>query len=201
MTKRSSLATLLLLAITTISACAVAPAEPSDGQGNSNGNGNGDDSGGGRPSDDGDDDGDDYGGPTGGTGEGADVLNAINEAECALALACEQEWNPEYGDFSQYFGTDQASCVQIGEEIYEIGAIAAAVANGTIDVDAAAAAECMQALGSVQQTACGDFFDQGLALPEACYVFLVGTVQAGGSCTLTEECADGGYCGGGTCEP
>lgn len=189
MMKRSTL-TLVLLSLS-IAACADVGGEGAGGDTNGSVDGNGDGNGNGNG--DGDGNGDGTGGAT-----AAEVADLVSSVECEQAHECKANFPTDFGGtFAEVFGNSVNECYSINAEYWGVDGVEAAVAGGTIELDQAAADECLA--GQVAAPVCSMFFEQGPGVPDACWAALTGTVATGGACQINLECANGGYCNQGSC--
>jgi hypothetical protein len=185
-TMRSALSTILIsFAIT---ACAADMPGGGPDPGNTNNDGTDDDPGPGGP------------GPGGGGASAAQVLEMISNTECDQAHACMATFPTDAGvSFADIFGNTPAECYPLNAEYWNAAAVEAAIAGGTITFDQAAADACMA--GTVAEPVCSTFWNEGPAIPDACWDAFAGTVQQGGACQIDFECSDGLFCGdAGTCD-
>ncbi len=177
----------LLAASLSLAAC-VGQAPPETGAGgNAGGHGGGGGGGGGTGSDTGGG-GSDTGG--GGTGDPTAMLGAIATTDCTQAFQCEATFPASSGGtFADAFGASAAACES---GYFDVAGIEAEIAAGTLQFDAAAAADC--AAGIAPAATCAAYWSTGQTYPEACGAALVGSVALGAACQSGFDCAQPNYC-------
>ncbi len=129
---------------------------------------------------------------SGSGGSGPDSLAyQFGRAFCSAIFECALT-DPDLAEMRAQLG-GQRACI----EMYASGfspEIEAALAAGTTSVDEAALQTCLDAIAST----CDGVFASPWSLyaDAACSGVFVGTVEAGGPCTVDAECAAGGTCSG-----
>lgn len=130
--------------------------------------------------------------------EGAGVVRldefprAIAEAKCNALVVCTDMRRSGGGFFSNLLlrsPTAMEDCVEA--ELYQLRSVEVlqgAIDAGTLAYDALAAGRCIEDLG--ESCTLGEGIDRFPSCREA----LQGLLPVGESCTLSEECADGGRC-------
>ena len=123
-------------------------------------------------------------GTSGGTATIPSSIESLDDLlQATTAIACRNEC-PQRTTIEFYYRED---CVEAYALVYEtLGAsIQQSIDAGRTSLDLAEAQRCIDALAD---QGCGDEPDS------ACDQVFVGRVPAGGACTESTECADGGYC-------
>ena len=149
------------------------------GAGGGGGGGSGSDTGGG---------GSDTGG--GGTGDPTAMLAAIATTDCTQAFQCMSTFPTSSGQtFAAAFGASAAACES---GYFDVAGIEAEITAGTLQFDAAAAADC--AAGIAPAATCAAYWSTGQTYPASCGSALVGSVALGAACASEFDCAQPNYC-------
>jgi len=145
------------------------------------------------------------GGGSGGSGPSkpSDALKESIQGQCDRAHECKASYDAAMHDgdtFESLYGASSQACydniislINQFQPTY-LSDLDAAAAAGRIMYDSDDFGTCLDALTGAS---CDAFFEQnGMMLPDPpqCDTALVGTVAAGGACTLDDECAGGNGC-------
>jgi hypothetical protein len=105
-----------------------------------------------------------------------DLLEAEIDALCDYFVECG-------------YASSVELCIDTWSSIASFPAdLGAAIDNGTVEYDAAAARAC---LDSLRGASCTGFFDEGFADDEACDRIFRGTIDDGNACWIGEQCISG----------
>jgi hypothetical protein len=115
------------------------------------------------------------------------------EAMCAKAFECQDSFPGTPEDFTASYGADEAACFAMYSGYLAAGAAQyqASVDAGRMTYDPADARTCLDGLAGVT---CDQYWN-GNEEPPECDTTFVGQVADGGTCTMSDDCAnDTSYC-------
>ena len=146
------------------------------------------------------------GGDDGGSGGPSRASDAIKESiqvQCDRAHECKASYDPAMHDgdtFDSIYGATPDACYDSIITLIDqfqpgyFDDLDAAVSGGRVTYNSGDFGTC---LGALESASCDAFFEQnGMSItePPQCDTALMGTVAAGGACTLSDECAGDNLC-------